>query len=87
MATYEEKLAAWNKATPIIGYNSAIWRRDDFGWVIGWAHYGNRDSDYGWELDHVRPTALGGLETTSNIRAPHWRNNVRLGGLLGGALG
>ncbi len=82
----QRKIAAWRKATPIIGYDPAIWRRDAFGWLIRYSDYGIRNSKFGWEIDHMRPTRLGGGDQLSNLRALHWRNNASLGGLLGGAL-
>jgi len=87
MTTYDKKLKAWLNAHEVLGHDPAYVRRDDFGWFIQWSDYGNRQSAYGWEIDHIRPTALGGLDTASNVRALHWQNNARLGGLLGGALG
>ena len=87
MTPYECKLAAWNRATPILDYDSTIWRYDDFGWVIRWSDHGNQHSDYGWEVDHVFALAAGGIDTLDNLRVLHWQNNARLGGMLGGAGG
>ena len=84
------KIAAWHKATPIIGYDQNIWRRDDYGHAIKWSDHGNRSSDHGWEIDHIRPSAFGGLDTESNVRALHWRNNASRGdgtGAFGSAFG
>ena len=87
MATELEKTTAWQKARKVIGYDPNQVRMDDFGHYIVWGDYGNRESDYGWEVDHIRPTVLGGLDTLGNIRALNWRNNASLGGLLSGARG
>ncbi len=35
--------------------------------------YGNRDSQYGWEIDHINPDGGDGL---SNLRPLQWANNV-----------
>lgn len=87
MPSHEQrKLAAWQAASIVPTHNPAHARKDAFGWWIVWDEYGNRNSDYGWEIDHVRPTALGGGDSASNLRALHWRNNAQLGGLLSGAL-
>ncbi len=82
----QRKLVAWRNATPVIGYDPNDVRKDAFGWFIRWSDYGNRNSDYGWEIDHAHPTILGGSDNLSNLRALHWRNNATLGGLLGNAL-
>lgn len=78
------KRAAWNKAHPAIGYDPAIIREDDFGSLIAWVDYGDRKATLGWEIDHRRPTILGGGDGLSNLRALHWRNNASLGGQLSG---
>ena len=69
-------LQVWQKGTPIPGYNPEEWRRDDNGHAISFMEYGNRDSDYGWELDHIVPEAQGGLRVLSNLRPLYWRTNV-----------
>lgn len=83
-AKERRKVAAWNKARPVFGYDPGAVRMDDHGWVIAWPEYGNRDSDYGWEIDHIHPVALGGSDSLDNLRALHWRVNAGLGGLLSG---
>lgn len=79
--------AVWAKGHPIEGWDAAVWRRDDFGAAIRYADYGNRQSDHGWEIDHVIASALCGSDDISNLRPLHVTNNAGLGGLLGGALG
>ena len=72
----KRKMSAWLRASEIPGHDGALWRRDRFGSAIHWPHHGNRDSDYGWEIDHQIPKARGGLGFASNLEALHWRNNV-----------
>jgi len=43
-------------------------------------------SPYGWEIDHIFPVSRGGLDVFPNVRALHWRNNVRRGNGGGGGL-
>ena len=76
----------WNKAHPILGYDPTEWRKDDFGSIIRYSHYGDQNSEYGWQKDHIVPNALGGLDTYDNYRPLHWRNNTSLGGKLGSLL-
>ena len=38
--------------------------------------YGNRDSDHGWEIDHITPLAQGGSNHLSNLRPLNWKSNV-----------
>ncbi len=69
----------WNKASVVDGFDSAAIRKDSCGaWIIR-NHYGQRDSDYGWEIDHVFPEALGGGDDIINLRAMQWENNMAKG--------
>ncbi|KDA02582.1 hypothetical protein HOC_10189 [Hyphomonas oceanitis SCH89] len=79
-------VAVWLKGHEIAGYPPHAWRRDDFGYAMRFADYGDRNSDYGWEIDHRIPSALGGPNMLINKRPLHWRNNVQLGGQVRNAL-
>lgn len=63
----------WLKGTIVDGQDSAKWRKDDCGAWIGRQFYGNRDSQYGWEIDHISP---GGPDILSNLRPLQWENNA-----------
>ena len=56
----QTKVLVWQKGTAIPGYDPAQWRRDAWGNALSFAAYGNRNSDYGWEIDHIRPVSEGG---------------------------
>ena len=52
-------LAVWEKAQSVYGEDPREWRRDDEGWWIRFCDYGDRDSMFGWEIDHYPiPRAL-----------------------------
>ena len=57
------KHAVWAKGTPIPGYAPDTWRRDEYGNVMKYSDFGNRESEYGWERDHIVALALGGPDT------------------------
>jgi hypothetical protein len=79
----ELKVAAWTNATP---YGAGdVMRIDCDGRYVSWSDYGKL-STYGWQIDHIAPKALGGLDVPSNVRARHHLGNARAGGLLGNAL-
>jgi hypothetical protein len=84
------KRVAWESTRPLSGLlvfiHPADARLDELGKVIYHSHYGRCDSEYGWEIDHRSPSALGGSNKLSNLRALHWRTNRTMGGLLGAFL-
>jgi 5-methylcytosine-specific restriction endonuclease McrA len=67
--------AVWQKAQPVPGYNSTEFRKDTCGWWMLRSAYGSTDSEYGWEIDHIRPVALGGSDDLANLQPLHWKNN------------
>ena len=75
--THSTLSSIWFKAQPVVGYDSNTWRKDACGAWILWSAYGNRDSKYGWEVDHVTPVVRGGSDLLSNLRPLHWQNNCR----------
>ena len=74
----------WIKGRAIPNYDAGTWRRDDFGAVIRFYDYGDRSSEYGWEVDPILPAAMGGSDDISNLRPLHCRINAGPGGVLGG---
>jgi len=77
--THEQKSAAWNKAQVVANNDPNAWRGDECGAWINWKEYGNRDSQYGWEVDHITSKDHGGTDANSNLRALQWQNNASKG--------
>ena len=75
----EVKNEVWNKAKILDSNNKAIWRVDACGKWIRYLDYGNRQSEYGWEIDHIRPLVKKGDDDISNLRALHWQTNEEKG--------
>ncbi len=67
-------LEVWNKAKIIEGSNPDIWRQDFAGAWIRKDAYGSH-SQYGWEIDHLRPISKGGTNDLENLAVLHWKNN------------
>jgi len=63
----------WEKGTVITNNNSNEWRKDQCGAWIGRGLYGNRNSKYGWEIDHI---SAGDDDSLSNLRPLQWENNT-----------
>ena len=67
----------WWKASAVTISEESLWRKDQCGAWIKRSEYGNRNSQYGWEIDHIIPEPQGGTEDITNLRPLQWQNNVR----------
>ncbi|MBF2754999.1 MAG: HNH endonuclease, partial [Gammaproteobacteria bacterium AqS3] len=67
--------AVWEKGRAIRGYDPDKWRCDMCGKVMKHSEYGNTNSEYGWELDHIVPVSRGGSDELSNLQPLHWKTN------------
>ena len=85
MAWSEEQIQyVWNRATTVEGYDKSRFRKDACGaWIIR-DKYGDNDSLYGWEIDHIVPQALleekgycqKDIDNNDNLRALQHENNA-----------
>lgn len=77
----------WASARIIEGYDASRIRQDACGAWIAYADFNNRNSIFGWEIDHIYPIhKLEQLKVTENLwnnplnlRALHWKNNCSKG--------
>ena len=83
----EKKKLIWKKARIVDGYDSDKYRQDACGAWIVYDDYQNRDSVYGWEVDHVYPMSKlksfgveqNEIDDVRNLRPLNWKNNVSKG--------
>ena len=68
--------AVWNKAMEDPGYT--IFKIDSCGATLQEEEYGKM-TDYGWEIDHIKPVAEGGTDDLNNLQPLHWENNRQKG--------
>lgn len=79
MANFNAETVAdvWSKAQKDSDENEKNgFRKDQCGAWIKKSEYGNRQSDYGWEIDHITPESKDGSDNLSNLRPLHWKNNA-----------
>ena len=76
--TFDDKIiqAVWEKGRVIPGYDPSKYRKDQCGAWITRSKYGNRKSEYGWEIDHITPKSEGGSDSLYNLRPLEWKNNI-----------
>lgn len=87
MELEELKKKVWNKGITDPAFQAEHVRKDACGAWIVYEHFGNRDSPFGWEIDHVIPASklseLGipkdKIDDILNLRPLNWRNNVSKG--------
>jgi hypothetical protein len=76
MDSHLAKIFAWLCADKLANYDPGEVRVDRYGAIIIWSHYGNRQSQFGWELDHKIPVSRGGTDSFFNLQVLHWKNNL-----------
>lgn len=64
----------WKKGAVAPGNNPAVFRKDICGAFIRRDAYG-KQTQYGWEIDHIVPASRGGSDSLHNLRPLHWQNN------------
>ena len=70
--------AVWQKGQIVANYDPAVYRKDACGAWMKRNEYG-KTTDWGWEIDHVRPVARGGTDDFSNLQPLQWKNNRHKG--------
>lgn len=67
--------AVWQKGQVVVGYDPNLYRKDSCGAWMTRSQYGNTNSEYGWEIDHIKPSSLGGSDGLYNLQPLQWENN------------
>ena len=66
----------WSKGKLVSNNNPDVYRKDVCGAWIRYDLHGKRETQFGWEIDHIKPESDGGSNHISNLRPLHWKNNL-----------
>lgn len=78
---FDEKIisAVWAKGQVVGSNNPDNYRKDECGAWIYFSHYSNRESQYGWEIDHITFVDHVASDDLNNLRPLQWQNNAYKG--------
>jgi hypothetical protein len=66
--------SVWEKSAIVPPNDGNVWRKDQCGAWIKKIFYGSRNSEYGWEIDHIDTDTNN--NSLSNLRPLQWEDNV-----------
>jgi len=75
---FDEKIISdvWAKGQVVGSNNPDEYRKDECGAWMYFSHYSNRNSQYGWEIDHIEFVDHVASGDLINLRPLQWQNNA-----------
>jgi len=79
MANFDNgtKKLVWEKWEITSWNDKNIFRKDDCWAWIAFAEYWNRESNFWWEIDHIKADSNWWSDSIYNLRPLHWKNNLK----------
>ena len=74
--TNSEIEAVWKKGFIVANNDPSIHRKDKCDAWISRSQHGNREHQYGWEIDHIIPKEHDGSDDLENLQPLQWENNL-----------
>tara|TARA_B110000438_G_scaffold150255_1_gene144468 strand:- start:447 stop:848 length:402 start_codon:yes stop_codon:yes gene_type:complete len=73
---FDEKIIrdVWAKGEVVGSNNPDEYRKDECGAWMYFSHYSNRNSQYGWEIDHIEFKDHATSKDLNNLRPLQWQN-------------
>ena len=73
---FDEKIISdvWAKGQITGSNNPDEYRKDECGAWMYFSHYSNRNSQYGWEIDHIKFVDHVASGDLNNLRPLQWQN-------------
>lgn len=72
-------MQVWSKGTVDPMRDPRLWRKDMCGKQMYFPSYGDVNSSYGWEIDHIIPVSKDGSDLLPNLQPLQWENNRKKG--------
>jgi hypothetical protein len=66
--------AVWKKGASVAGYDAGQYRKDRCGARMQRDRY-DKTTQFGWEIDHIKPVSTGGTDDLANLQLLYWENN------------
>ena len=66
----------WKKGIKIPHFSPDCWKIDIGGVFIKYSEFGNKNSEFGWEIDPIISVSNGGNDNIENLQPLNWINKL-----------